>query len=1190
MATSCAESRPNASSPVWVELLNRLMRTVPYGRPLLEFGPFLTDLLLRPSGLLHGFVHDKSDITSKPAVVRRSALSPSGAKRHRDLLPFPGVDFAEYVATQSGSDRSSTAIAAGVSWLKLLVAGLNSKYSLGSEEACQTVTSSAVTLAQHTALGHLAQSACSFVDHHPCPVDLVDWEQELSSKCVSYEGEETYTAEIMTWERIKPGLPPPEACGCVAAEDVCLGHVRECVLSPELVRLPPNQRGERPRTPTIWCDELEWEVIASELVARGILEPVAWEDIEEVDGEKVLNGMFGVRKPSEPDGGTLRLVMNMIPSNWMQQTIVGDMDVLPHASQWHGLVLEEGEFLLWSEEDQKCCFYVYRLPKSWRGWMAFCRPIRGELVGGTVGQVVYLASAVVPMGWASATGIIQHIHRQMLLQPPPFGGGLNGSLEIRRDRPLPTRREPGFHNTTPDQVSHVQTAEGLPAVDGAAASTPHMTWQARQVYIDNLDVLEIWRELDLCAHMEGTLSPMAARAREAYERHGVPRSVDKSVQRRSWTKSLGSAVRGRQGVLAPPAEFLARLMSLTLFTISFSRVTKRWLQVVTGRWIRAMMFRRHCMCCFDTTWKVLAKWRGAQALPTPVRLELLHALALLPCMFADLRTPVSGLVTVSDASLRSGAACRSTGVTQQGLSSLAQARRGRHPKSGDEVVLFALFEGIGGARRALDMLNLQVALHLSSEVDEDACRVVKYTWPDAVEVGDVCAIAAEAVREWRQRAAMARWLLLVAGSPCQDLSSLNADRAGLSGSRSSLFFEIVRVRALLRQEWPEVEVVTLVENVASMADEARDAMSAALALTPVFIDPADVTDCHRPRYYWLDQRHCVAWQGLVSEHGSVPHVHLPGGRGSAERWLSPKASWAGEGLDRRLPTLVRCIPRNRPPKSPAGIARCDDDTLARWRAARFCYAPYQFRAEHCVVQDGALRTPNSEEREVLMDFVPRHTITAKPTRWRKQHASDLEACRCALVGNSFQCSTVAWFLAHWAVHTQYLPRVPTVVEMREAACHTSVESGDAAVELNKLLVQHADVRGSDVRLDTNELMRPDLWPRRPINVDQWSWRTIMRWDWVHAAHITSLEMRATLSSHKWRFRSAKHVHTRFPHLMDSQAGLGVMTRCRSSSHVLNVIVCRADALCIAASAYPVYGYTDTDRNPADAPTRIQGDA
>ena len=58
--------------------------------------------------------------------------------------------------------------------------------------------------------------------------------------------------------------------------------------------------------------------------------------------------------------------------------------------------------------------------------------------------------------------------------------------------------------------------------------------------------------------------------------------------------------------------------------------------------------------------------------------------------------------------------------------------------------------------------------------------------------------------------------------------------------------------------------------------------------------------------------------------------------------------------------------------------------------------------------------------------------------------------------------------------------------------------------------------------------------------------------------------------------------------MDSQVGLGVISRGRSSSHVLNIAVKRISALNLAASARPVYGYTETDRNPADDPSRSDG--
>eukprot|EP00959_Pyramimonas_sp_CCMP1952_P046958 980263-Pyramimonas_sp.AAC.1 len=55
--------------------------------------------------------------------------------------------------------------------------------------------------------------------------------------------------------------------------------------------------------------------------------------------------------------------------------------------------------------------------------------------------------------------------------------------------------------------------------------------------------------------------------------------------------------------------------------------------------------------------------------------------------------------------------------------------------------------------------------------------------------------------------------------------------------------------------------------------------------------------------------------------------------------------------------------------------------------------------------------------------------------------------------------------------------------------------------------------------------------------------------------------------------------------MDSQAGLGVITRGRSSSYILHTSVRRIGALILAALARPVYGYTKTDRNPADNPSR-----
>ena len=66
------------------------------------------------------------------------------------------------------------------------------------------------------------------------------------------------------------------------------------------------------------------------------------------------------------------------------------------------------------------------------------------------------------------------------------------------------------------------------------------------------------------------------------------------------------------------------------------------------------------------------------------------------------------------------------------------------------------------------------------------------------------------------------------------------------------------------------------------------------------------------------------------------------------RWLAPGATFPQDG---ELPTLVRCIPRRQPPFKPAGLARCDEATLERWRRARYCYAPHQFAQQYMVQEE-----------------------------------------------------------------------------------------------------------------------------------------------------------------------------------------------------------------------------------------------
>ena len=78
------------------------------------------------------------------------------------------------------------------------------------------------------------------------------------------------------------------------------------------------------------------------------------------------------------------------------------------------------------------------------------------------------------------------------------------------------------------------------------------------------------------------------------------------------------------------------------------------------------------------------------------------AVGLLPLMCCDLRMPVSGLVTVSDVSELKGAVCRAVGLLPHGVAAARASRTRTAGRLQDEGVLLSLFDGIGGARRALD--------------------------------------------------------------------------------------------------------------------------------------------------------------------------------------------------------------------------------------------------------------------------------------------------------------------------------------------------------------------------------------------------------------------------------------------------------------------------------------------------------
>ena len=95
---------------------------------------------------------------------------------------------------------------------------------------------------------------------------------------------------------------------------------------------------------------------------------------------------------------------------------------------------------------------------------------------------------------------------------------------------------------------------------------------------------------------------------------------------------------------------------------------------------------------------------------------------------------------------------------------------------------------------------------------------------------------------------------------------------------------------------------------------------------------------------------------------------------------------------------------------------------------------------------------------------------------------------------------------------------------------------------------------------------------------------ISAWKRSHA-HINVLEAIAVLVEINRRARSTANFHTTYLHLVDSQVALGVFTKERSSSRMLQRFLRKANASCLAANLLPVFAHVRSKPNPADMPSR-----
>ena len=212
-------------------------------------------------------------------------------------------------------------------------------------------------------------------------------------------------------------------------------------------------------------------------------------------------------------------------------------------------------------------------------------------------------------------------------------------------------------------------------------------------------------------------------------------------------------------------------------------------------------------------------------------------------------------------------------------------------------------------------------------------------------------------------------------------------------------------------------------------------------------------------------------------------------------------------------------------------------------------------------------------------------------------------CRLTLLGNTWSVPVVAVLLNQlfstlgmmsswtpqeileemWPGHTHSTQGRLFRLPLNPPTMATQDDSAALAFRLGNLI----SVKGEDIMLTTptSQMVKYHRL-RATVPAKCWRWKVVAGWRWTKSGdHINCLELRAILTTMKWRLEHAGHRQTRLIHLTDSLVCLHALTRGRTSSRKLRRTMARINALSLAANVQPLRGYVHTHQNPADKPSR-----
>lgn len=164
----------------------------------------------------------------------------------------------------------------------------------------------------------------------------------------------------------------------------------------------------------------------------------------------------------------------------------------------------------------------------------------------------------------------------------------------------------------------------------------------------------------------------------------------------------------------------------------------------------------------------------------------------------------------------------------------------------DKLKVLSLFDGISCGRVALERAGIETDTYYASEIDESAMKISNKNYPDIIQVGDVSKIsyANGILHTEKGDFNVGKIDIIMGGSPCQDMSSVNDEGKGLDGEKSGLFFQYARIVKEVNPTY------YLLENVVPKKKVDKDKITEVMGVDPIFINSSDFSAQNRPRLYW----------------------------------------------------------------------------------------------------------------------------------------------------------------------------------------------------------------------------------------------------------------------------------------------------------------------------------------------------